>query len=439
MRHLAVLAACLALAAPAAAQSVYGCTDLSGRHAMPSVEGADGVFFRVDPDLMMFHPFAEETADDMAALSQALARRGTTLIYVPLPSKALAMPDHLPQAARDHGYDATLAATVYLDMIAELAGRGVIAVDARRALRTGRDAAPSFFAVDPRMTADGARRAAAAIAEIIAATPGYADLPRVRFATQDTGPVTLASDSRAILQRHCDVTLPEVTTPRFVTSRQGAASNDTGNAIFDAPAQGSGIALLGTDYGGEPAINLAGFLAEATGLDVAHYAVPDGGAYAAISAYLTSQAFQDQPPAYLVWANPMFEPLAERGDQPMAELIAAAGGDCRIALPLAPGRVPGSVTADLRGLDPGQDYTLYLDADARMGAEARFDFTGPDGTVRGRSIHRHPDQIATGRYYMPMTGLWDAGAVSVDITLDAGFGLNPRMAACAVAPAGGPE
>ena len=106
-----LIAAALVLTAPATlAQSVYGCSDLDGRHSLPSVEGADGIFFHVDPDLMMFHPFSDETAQDMSALSQALASRGTTLIYVPLPTKALAMPEHLPQAARDHGFEATVAA-----------------------------------------------------------------------------------------------------------------------------------------------------------------------------------------------------------------------------------------------------------------------------------------------------------------------------------------
>ena len=56
IRLLSVIA-CLA-AMPAAAQSVYGCSNLSGRISMPSVEGSHGVFYRIDPDLHMFHPFS---------------------------------------------------------------------------------------------------------------------------------------------------------------------------------------------------------------------------------------------------------------------------------------------------------------------------------------------------------------------------------------------
>ncbi len=73
-------------------------------------------------------------------------------------------------------------------------------------------------------------------------------------------------------------------------------------------------------------------------MEVIHYAVQDGGAYGAMAAYLTSAEFLAARPAILVWENPVYYPLSDHGDQPMRELIAAAGADCRAGLPIARGQ-----------------------------------------------------------------------------------------------------
>lgn len=426
------LIACIAalLALPAAAQSLYGCSNLSGRISMPSVEGSHGVFYRIDPDLHMFHPFSDESIAGLAELSQALAALGTTLIYVPLPTKSMAMPDQLPQAARDLGFDLTIATTVQDELLRRLADSGVLTVNLRAPLRTAPEAPQSFFAADDRMTPAGARRAAAALAEVIAATPGFDALPKGRFETRSTGTTIIPSDMYNILQRHCAVTLPPVQTEIFATTRFQAGAVQSDNTIFGAGTANTRIALLGTEYTGGAMANLSGFLAETTGLDVIEYAVDGGGSYAAMSSYLTSRAFAEARPAYLIWANPVFNNLAQFGDQPMRELIAAAGASCGVTLPLATGFESNSISADLRSLAPGQSYTLFVDADGAQATAARFDFTGADGLVTSQYITRFPTQVPTGRFYMPMTGLGPAGAQTVRIDLDVPFGINARVAAC---------
>ena len=114
----------------------------------------------------------------------------------------------------------------------------------------------------------------------------------------------------------------------------------------------------------------------------------------------------------------------------MRELIAAAGANCRVTVPLATGFEPNSISADLRSLEPGQSYTLFVDADGAQAAEARFDVTGADGLVTSRFITRIPAQVPTGRFYMPLAGLGPDGAQTVRIDLDVPFGLNARVAAC---------
>jgi len=160
------------------------------------------------------------------------------------------------------------------------------------------------------------------------------------------------------------------------------------------------------------------------------YSVDGGGAFAAISSYLTSREFLDQRPAYLVWVNPIDNNLAQYGDQPLRELRAAAGANCRVPLTLLPSRQPNTVIADLSALDPSQSYTLFVDADGSPAGEARFDFLSGTGLVRSKYILRQEAQLRSGQFYMPLSGLWAEGARSVDIVLDAPFGNNTRVSAC---------
>ena len=66
------------------------------RQEIPSIEGRDGVFYRINADLRMDPPVSDQTVAQIAGLSQALAVNGTTLIFVPIPTKSVTMPGYLP-------------------------------------------------------------------------------------------------------------------------------------------------------------------------------------------------------------------------------------------------------------------------------------------------------------------------------------------------------
>ncbi len=67
-----VLATILAPAL-ARADSVFGCRDLAGAACQRGSGRRWGVFYRIDPDLMMHHPFSSETIAQLAELSAVLA------------------------------------------------------------------------------------------------------------------------------------------------------------------------------------------------------------------------------------------------------------------------------------------------------------------------------------------------------------------------------
>lgn len=435
MTTLAASAVALGISGAAQAQSAYGCENLDGFHSLPSLEGLDGVFFRVQPELRNFHPFSDETVQDVAHLSRALSQAGTQLVYAPIPPKAMVMTGHLPGRAYDYGFDPQLAASVYDDMIKRLRDAGVAVADVRGALAKGANSGRMpYFQADYRLNAAGAQLVAQSIAQAmngvavpLASAPQFSTgaqaspvFQRAGLAQTSAGQREVDSDMRRKLQRHCLIELPKVVTEIF-----DAGQSNSGSTGF-----GGGLALVGTAYSATPEIGFAGHLQRATGMSVTQVSLEDGGAYDAFLSYLSSGAMQQNRPRVIVWENPVYNNLAQFGDQPMRELIAAAGDTCRISVPVMAALDANTATADLSALDPSMGYTLYLEADGANASEAEFTFLSPRGQQMTRSVVRRNEALRNGRFYMPMTGLWPEGVRQVDIRLDAPVNGGLRLTAC---------
>lgn len=141
-------------ASPVAAQtSAFGCAIPATQSALPMIEGHDGTFFRTFADLRMRHTMEDPIIARMAALSAALAKGGTTLIYVAIPTKSEVMPDQLPDLAADYQFDTETAVLVYEDIITRLTAQGIIAPDILTALSQADPTAPAFF--QDRFSLDG--------------------------------------------------------------------------------------------------------------------------------------------------------------------------------------------------------------------------------------------------------------------------------------------
>jgi len=401
------------------AQSAFGCSSLETHTALAAVEGTQGMFFAIEPELQGAHAMDASVIAQLAELSDTLSERGTTLVLLPVPSRAHVMSAYLPAMARHIGYDPEIAMSVHMQTIEDLRDAGLSVADARGAMRQAALAGDlPFFATDPRPTPRGVELMAQAVAGALRDTRASDDIPRASFTTTQAAPFTLASDMRARLQLACQDPLPPVTAASSVTA--GAALN----------ARPGVAAVLGGDVTATTQLNLAGYISEASGLRAGAYGITGGGAFAAISSYLTSADFRQNPPQVIVWEFLTSETLARFGDQPMAELIAAAGQTCTVQLPLTAGDATNKVLADLSTLRPQNRYTLALDTGGAAVPDVRFHFTSEDGQTRSRGIYRHPDQILTGRFYMPLSGLEATGLQQVMIELPAAFGAAPTLSLC---------
>ena len=412
LRWLALgLGAALALAVPALGQSGsasgFGCRDLMTYSALPSVEGLNGVFFRIDPDLKTDHPLAARSVAQIAELSRRLAAQGTRLVYVPLPTKALMRPDALPDAARHLGYRPDHAAALFDVRFAALAAAGVAAVNARPALLA---ADAPVMRTDPRLSPEGARTLARTISDTIDTLPGAADWPRRETSIMPSGSLTLVSRARNLLQERCADTLPPLEVTRFALS---------------APAQDRkvpGTAVVTPDLVAEAGIGFLGFLTAATGFNAAPFIVRDDRGTDALNALLVSDVYRDDPPAVLVWVHPVWHNLARNGDLPLRSAQIAATGRCTEPLLLRAGE-DGAQGADLRGLSPDRFEGVMLEMGPGDAGHVRFSFA--IGEARhSRSARRAAGQ---GAVVMPLPS---GGADSVMVSSRFGIDVDARLLAC---------
>lgn len=399
-----------------AQSSAYGCGGLDTATALPSVEGLDGVFFRVLADLRMRHPMEDAVMQQMGALSEALAAGGTTLIYVTVPTKSQAMPQFLPPIAADYAFDSATATLVYSDIVTRLAAHGVLAPDILAALTAAPADQPPFFQADFHWTSDGARLAAMAISDVIKAQPVYANLIQSEYKTTELAPTSAFSTMRRTLQAFCVDELPRVTATGHLTEITSAPSEGAAD-IFAGGSEVTQIVLVGTSFSDSPLGNFAGYLSEYSGLDVVNYAVTGGNQFGAITSYLTSRDFMENPPRFLIWENPIYSNLAQFGPDPLEELVAAAGQTC--ARPLTVTQAgPNSLTADLTGLTIGRNDVILADLGTSGPREALFTVTTATGITRTAQVQRSDRMQASGRFFKPLGDIWHADLTSLTVTFD---------------------
>lgn len=412
----AMILAALWGATAVAEPSAYKCSSLDLAAAVPSIEGRDGVFYRVLADLRMRHPMEDAVMAQMAELSKALAAGGTTLIYVMVPTKSQAMPQFLPPLAADYTFDSATATLVYTDIVDRLSAHGVLAPDILAALSSAPADTPPFFQADFHWTSDGARLAAEAIGAVIKAQPFYADLPLSEYKTTDLAPTAAFSTMRRTLQAFCIDELPRVEAVAHLTEITSTPVEGAGD-IFAGGDEAVQIVLVGTSFSDSPLGNFAGYLSEFSGLDVVNYAVTGGNQFGAMTSYLTSRDFLANPPRFLIWENPIYSNLAQFGPDPMDELVAAAGQTCSVPLTVTQSDA-NSLTVDLTGQLIKQHDIILADLGTDGPREALFKLTTVSGITRTAVMQRSDRMLASGRFFKPFGSIWHPDPKTLTVTFD---------------------
>ena len=411
-----------------AAPSAYGCSNLTEDNLTPILEGEDGIFYRIYADIRLQHPFSDRAVALMGELAEALRARGTTLVYLAVPTKSQAMPDQLPELAKLYGFSIEEATGVYRSVVDRLEAAGVVAVDGQKALLAAEPGAPPFFGTDFHWNAEGARLMAVEIADVLRGLDGYDALDKTSYETTEAGMARAFSGLRRQIQKKCVDEIPQAETMTYETVQQAGASLGAADLFGNAETRAQ-VVIAGTSFADMEIAHFEGWLAQYSELEVFNYAITGGNQFGAMLSYLTSDDFRDDPPHYLIWENPIYNNLLQYGEQPMHELISAAGDNC--TLPLAADRADAtSLSVDLSGWKTIDGDVIHAAAGAEGPRKVTFTAHLADGSTRSNFIERGTRLRATGHFYMPLSGFGTQGITRLDVTFDRAVPDSAALTLC---------
>lgn len=412
------------------APTAFGCSGIEDSTVLRVIEGKDGFFFRILADLRMLHPFTDQTAEKLAVLSRYLEEQGTTLIYVPVPTKSMSMPEWLPPRAELYGYDKNIAEDAYNLIVERLEKRFVKTTDLVPAFREIASDTPPFFQADFHWTSAGSRAAAKLVADIIKSTGGYDDLDKVQSETVSLGELPQFSGMRLTLQAQCEDSLPEAVTTGYETTTLELESEDASLDLFGDDTSNL-VSLIGTSFSDSEVNNFAGFIQEYSGLPVYNYAITGGNQFGAIISYLTSAEFQESRPRFIVWENPIYNNLSQYSDGPWTEILASAKNDCSVEVPFEISDDRKTLVANFDGMKLGNEFSILADA-KREGAR-KVGFTLSDGEYqRSRTITRQDRLRATGRFFIKTNSLGDYDWNSLTVNFDKPVSASAEIRLCTI-------
>ncbi len=350
--------------------------------------GPDGWLLR-DDDLETEFTLNPRTLSSLQRLNEALAGQGVTLVIAAQPPRGVALsaesvPEYRPAEALES----------YRTARETLQNAGLVVTDlATVALNT-----PGyFFRRDHHWTPDGARSSAEAVAAAITGTPTFAS---TTFAPQTFRTEAVKAEAQRgsfgeAIGRICGRTPPAETFTRYRTVAEPLGG------LFDTLTPP--IALVGTSNSARDDLNFAGFLAQASGLEVLNASLIGGGPEAALAAYLRSPTFREARPAFLVWE---FATLFNVPQNPLfyRQLVPSVRGACSI------GESTASVTRALGETVPlfegaqGDAEFLYLNVSdlSQTAFDVRLRYAnGRRETVRLERPNREGND---GRFFLELGG-----------------------------------
>lgn len=292
--------------------------------------GSDGWVFRSKQDLRQEFKFTEEDAEMYKAFSDALESRGTKIVLSVIPPRGMLGYEKLPKDDPEvQAYDVAAAQQSFRNMIQKLNTHGVLAIDASQV-----DIGSEYFNhADQHWTSAGARETARKVAELIKQPGVWKDsIPEIKYETHKGE--TLSYDGRfgEPIKELCNVR--PLKERDVVMKTSPFAGDDNQDALFGEKPVPS-VVLVGTSNSrrDEFDANFSGYLQEFLSADVLNAAISGGGMDDSLVAYLDSDGFKANAPAFLIWEIPGYYNLGGEGmENTLRQAIASVYGFCDMPL-----------------------------------------------------------------------------------------------------------
>ncbi|WP_051361793.1 alginate O-acetyltransferase [Solimonas soli] len=348
-------AAALASAAPAAAAPAVApqydlalCCRLCPKAADPAVydgssyleefrvlqQGRDGWLFRSGIDLTTKIDISDESLAELKRLATVLRKRGTELVIVFQPPRALMDPDKLTAEQRRH-YDFAAAKKAYGNALARIRTAGVSVAPLDRLIDEHKGY-EYFFRRDHHWTPQGAEHTAQVVADTVQQLPAFQDVPRRSFVTKPAMLIGKPGTLQKVASQICggvysmQYVTGYATEPGDGSGETGgdallgdakatpAANDATAGGLLDATGGDDGgllgnggdgevpqIVLIGTSNSdSKGGYNFGGYLQQYLGADLLDTALSGGSFDGSLLHYLPSELYQKHPPKIMIWEMP---------------------------------------------------------------------------------------------------------------------------------------
>ena len=417
-----------------AAEPHYRCDRLDAQAAISGEEddvlsqGRDGWFFRAEnTDLDEFFVLDSESVSYMARLGDALRDRGTRLLLMPVPTRALVAYDQMDTRVPLQGrYARRDALAEYRAYVQGFRAAGLDVVDIDPETIRARIGAAFYLKRDLHWTPQGAKFAAQiAAADIDRLLGPQATEGRARFTTRQVRVEPMTGRLQTAINQYCDDPVPAQELAVFQTVREGGdggPSDDAEQALFgDAGAGGPQVVLAGTSFSATPTFNFPGFLSEALGRSVLDYSISAGGLSTSLLSYLETSDFDRDPPQVLLWEFLAYHSFADDAVF-FRQMIGAANGTCT-----GTDRLVAESLVEITGA--GDVISVPPDAPPVVGQNGYLGLEIPDRTVRRFTIEieyadrdadivtidQAPPYASSSRFFLEFSGDFSAPVRAVRV------------------------
>lgn len=295
-------------------------------------QGRDGWLFRSRVDMTTRIDISDESLVELRRLASAMRARGSELVVVLQPPRALMDVDKLGDEQRAR-YDYAAARAAYAAALARIRSAGVT-VPPLDSLVDEHKGYEYFFRRDHHWTPAGAEATAKVVAATIRQMPQFADVPKMTYATRANALIGKPGTLQKVASQICggnysmQYLTGYITEPAGDSAAAGADAllgpqatkvsnsasggllddNSSSGGLLDDGASGDGapqIALIGTSNSdAKGGYNFGGDLQQYIGADILNAALSGGSFDGSLLHYLPSEAYQKHPPKIVIWEMP---------------------------------------------------------------------------------------------------------------------------------------
>lgn len=426
------------IAHAASAESIlFKCPDLANKEKQTIAEmtqGFDGFFFRISGDMRQDYAIMPEAQEYFERMAKALANRGTQLVFISVPSRGIAGQAFLDKSQLPQKeFDAKATENSYLDMLDRIRKVGV---QIPSLVDISHDepgtSEPYFFKRDHHWTSWGAQKSAQVIAEMIKKHPNYKKVKPLEYETSVTSEAQMKHTMAEEIQRLCTDEIPAEPFPVSTTRLNASTGED---ALFGDSGGGvDSSVLVGSSFSATENFNFDGFLADATGLEIANYAISAGLLFNSIVSYTSSPDFVKTHPPFLFWEAPGIYDLNKDTSKFFRQIIPAIHGDCGEGKAVASGKLQiengrGGILlqADTARKIFGKNYYLFLESSSRALAKFTLELDYEDGDGEWFTVDRSEHFNNTGRFFVELIDEIESPLVKV--TLEQPSNVNADVTA----------